>query len=163
MPGRSQEVSMTTRLVTAACGIVLIGTAVAVTARAQAPAAESALARTIADPSLKWGACPPFLPIGCSVAVLHGDPSQPNADIFLKLPGKSTIIEHTHTSAERMVLILGELHVTYGSQPTSVLRPGTYAYGPAKMPHKATCASSTPCVLFIAFESPVDGAPTGTP
>jgi hypothetical protein len=155
---------MATRFATA-CGIVLIGMAAAVTvgARGQAPAGEPGLARTISDPSLKWSACPPFLPVGCSLAVLHGDPAQPNADIFLKLPGKSTVIEHTHTSAERMVLILGELHVTYGSQPTSVLRPGTYAYGPAKMPHKATCASSTPCVLFIAFESAVDGAPTGTP
>ena len=154
---------MTTRLVTAAFGIVLVGMAAAVAVRAQAPAAEPALARTIEDPSLKWTACPPFLPVGCSLAVLHGDPAQPNADIFLKLPGKSTVIEHTHTSAERMVLVLGELHVTYAGQPTSVLRPGTYAYGPARVAHKATCASATPCVLFIAFESPVDGAPTGTP
>ena len=154
---------MRTRLVTAACGIVLIGLAVAAAPYAQAPAGELAVARTLSDPSLQWTACPPFLPVGCSLAVLHGDPAKPNADIFLKLPGRSTIVEHTHTSAERMVLVLGELHVTYAGQPTSVLRPGTYAYGPAKVPHKGTCASSTPCVLFIAFESPVDGAPTKTP
>jgi len=34
--------------------------------------------------------------------------------------------------------------------------PGEYAYGPAKLPHEATCTSTTPCVLFIAFEGPVD-------
>lgn len=129
---------------------------------AQTPAQEPALARTPDDRSLQWGACPPFLPLGCSLAVLHGDPAQPNADIFLKLPAKSTIIEHTHTSAERMVLVAGELHVTYKGQPTAVLRPGTYAYGPAKLAHTAACVSTTPCVLFIAFEQPVDGAPTDT-
>lgn len=140
-------------------GLVFVA-ALAVTVQARTPAQEPALARTSADPSLQWGACPPFLPAGCGLAVLHGDPTQPNADVFLKLPAKSAIVEHTHTSAERMVLVAGELHVTYKGQPTSVLRPGTYAYGPAKLPHTAACVSTTPCVLFIAFELPVDGAPT---
>jgi hypothetical protein len=35
-----------------------------------------------------------------------------------------------------------------------------YAYGPAKLPHSASCISSVPCVLFIAFESAVDVVPT---
>lgn len=37
---------------------------------------------------------------------------------------------------------------------------GMYAYGPAKLPHKAYCASGAPCVLFIAFESAVDAVPS---
>ena len=132
----------------------------AATSWAQAPASEPALARSSSDPALKWGPCPPFLPAGCGLAVLHGDPAKPNADIFLKLPAKSVVPEHWHTSAERMVLVAGELHITYAGQPTAVLRPGSYAYGPAKLSHKGTCASSTPCVLFIAFELPVDGVPS---
>ena len=127
---------------------------------AQAPAGEPALARSSSDPSLQWGPCPPFLPAGCGLAVLHGDPGKPNADVFLKLPAKAVVPEHWHTSAERMVLVAGELHITYAGQPTAVLRPGSYAYGPAKLSHKGTCVSSTPCVLFIAFELPVDGVPT---
>ena len=55
-----------------------------------------------------------------------------------------------------MVLVSGELHVTYDGQDTVMLSPGTYAYGPAKLSHKAFCASEVPCVLAIAFESPVD-------
>jgi hypothetical protein len=31
-----------------------------------------------------------------------------------------------------------------------------YAYGPAKLAHKAVCGNAGPCVLFIAFEAPVD-------
>jgi hypothetical protein len=37
--------------------------------------------------------------------------------------------------------------------------PGTYVYGPAKAPHKAECRKAGECVLFIAFEGPVDALP----
>jgi len=100
------------------------------------------------------------MPAGCGLAVLHGDPAKPNADVFLKVPGNAVLAEHWHTSAERMVLVAGELHVTYRGQPKTVLTPGMYAYGPAKLPHSASCVGSTPCVLFIAFESAVDAVPT---
>jgi quercetin dioxygenase-like cupin family protein len=128
-------------------------------ASAQAPAKEQAVTRSVEDPQLQWGPCPPFLPKGCQIAVLHGDPAKPNVDVFLRVPPGSTLPSHTHTSAERMVLVAGELHVTYEGQRTAVLKPGTYAYGPANLPHKAVCRQSGPCVLFIAFESPLDAVP----
>jgi mannose-6-phosphate isomerase-like protein (cupin superfamily) len=124
-----------------------------------ANAQEQAVTRTARDADLKWGPCPPFLPKGCGIAVLHGDPAKDNVDVFLKVPGKSSIPLHWHTSAERMVLVAGEMHVTYDGQKMAVLKAGTYAYGPAKKPHKATCASAADCVLFIAFESPLDAVP----
>ena len=131
-------------------------------ALAQAPAQEQAVTHTAHDAQLKWGPCPPFLPKGCAIAVLHGDPAKDNVDVFFRMPAKSTIPLHWHTSAERMVLVAGELHVTYDGQKTAVLKPGTYAYGPPKRPHKGFCASTSPCVLFIAFESPLDAVPVGT-
>jgi quercetin dioxygenase-like cupin family protein len=120
------------------------------------PTPEKALAVAANAPALEWGACPPLFPTGCRIAVLRGDPAQPNADVFLTVPGKAELPPHWHTSAERMVLVAGELHVTYQGQPGSILKPGTYAYGPAKAPHKASCVSAEACVLFIAFESAVD-------
>jgi quercetin dioxygenase-like cupin family protein len=128
-------------------------------AHAQSPDQEPALAWTADDAQLKWGPCPPFLPTGCGIAVLHGDPTKNNFDVFLKVPAKSRLPLHWHTSAERMVLVAGELHVTYEGQKTAILKPGTYAYGPAKRPHEGVCASAVPCVLFIAFESPLDAVP----
>jgi quercetin dioxygenase-like cupin family protein len=127
-----------------------------VAAAAAEPVAEKALAVTARAPDLEWGPCPTIFPKGCEIAVLHGDPTQPNADVFLRVPAKYEIPPHSHTSAERMVLVSGELHVTYRGQSPAVLKPGTYAYGPANAPHKASCASAEPCILFIAFESPVD-------
>ena len=123
---------------------------------------EVPLARTVDDAGLAWGPCPPVFPAGCEIAVLHGDPAKPNADVFFKVPANYSIPHHWHTSAERMVLVTGELHVTYDGHPTAALKPGMYAYGPAAAPHRADCRSSGPCVLFIAFEGPVD-VQTGTP
>jgi quercetin dioxygenase-like cupin family protein len=125
-------------------------------AQAQSPTEEAAIARATDDARLQWGPCPAFLPEGCRIAVLNGDPAKSNADIFFKVPGKSKLPLHWHTSAERMVLVAGELHVTYEGQDATILKPGNYAYGPAKRPHSGVCASTEPCVLFIAFESSVD-------
>lgn len=120
---------------------------------------EKALAIAFTDPQLEWGPCPPFIPKGCEIAVLHGDPAKANADVFFKVPAGFEIPLHWHTSAERMTLVAGELHVTYDGQAPVTLKRGMYAYGPAKLPHKATCAPGEACVLFIAFESAVDAFP----
>lgn len=149
----------TKRLVMTALALALV----AAWAVAQAPAQEQALARSAQDAQLQWGPCPPFMPSGCGLAVLHGDPAKPNADVFLTLPANAVIPEHWHTSAERMVLVAGELSVTYKGQAKVVLKPGMYAYGPAKLPHSASCGGSASCVLFIAFESAVDAVPVAAP
>ena len=141
------------------CSLLFLLSLVGSFAHAQAPAQEQAVTWTAHDAQLKWGPCPPFLPKGCGIAVLHGDPAKDNVDVFFKVPAKSTVPLHFHTSPERMVLVAGELHVTYDGQKKAVLKLGTYAYGPAKRPHKAYCASAVPCVLFIAFESPLDAVP----
>ena len=120
---------------------------------------EAPLAKAATDPSVKWGGCPPPMPAGCELAVLHGDPAKPNADVFLRVPGGAQLPAHTHSSAERMVLTTGELNVKYQDHAEATLKPGSYAYGPAGLPHQATCASGVPCTLFIAFEGPVDLAP----
>jgi quercetin dioxygenase-like cupin family protein len=122
----------------------------------KAPGGEKALAIAADDPNLTWGPCPDLFPGDCSIAVLHGDPAADNADVFLKVAPNYEVPAHWHTSPERMTLVSGELHVTYQGQPTVALNVGDYAYGPARLPHRATCVSATPCTLFIAFESAID-------
>lgn len=119
-------------------------------------ASEPALTYTVDSEELKWGPCPAFIPKGCEIAVLHGDPTKDNADIFFKIPANFAIPHHWHTSPERMVLVSGKLKVTYDNQKTELLEPGTYAYGPSKLPHTAFCEAGDPCVLMIAFEDPID-------
>lgn len=149
-------------LVTAGCEAREAGApanqAVAANADAAAPAAGPAvpLARTAADASLQWGACPTVFPAGCELTVLNGDPAKPNADVFLRVPAGYAIPPHSHSSAERMVLVSGRLAVKYQGHAEATLEPGSYAYGPAGMAHRGTCAAGAPCILFIAFEGPVD-------
>lgn len=128
-------------------------------ASAQAPEPLKAVVWSADDAALKWAPCPMFLPKGCGIAVLQGDPAKPNVDVFFRVPAKTRLPLHWHSSAERMVLISGELQVTYSGQEPMTLRPGTYAYGPAKLAHEGFCASEVPCVLFIAFEAPLDAVP----
>ncbi len=108
------------------------------------------------DKELKWGGCPEFMPESCSIAVLQGNPEQPNADIFFKLEGKTNVPTHWHHSAERMVLVSGKVNVKYKGQRAEVMEVGNYGYGPAERPHEASCISENPCILFIAFEEPID-------
>lgn len=132
---------------------------IASSVQAQSSAHEPAIALAPDDARLQWGPCPAFLPEGCQIAVLHGDPANPNADVLFKVPEKSELPLHWHTSPEHIVLVAGEMHVTYEGQSTTILKPGTYAYGPAKRPHSGSCVSDVPCVLFIAFELPLDAVP----
>jgi uncharacterized RmlC-like cupin family protein len=76
--------------------------------------------------------------------------------VFFRVPGGYAIPAHTHDSAERMVLVSGQLTTKYQGAPESTLAVGDYAYGPAGLPHQATCISEEPCTLFIAFEGPVN-------
>ena len=140
-----------------AIGGILIGL---LSAALMSPAAaldeDQAFIRTADSAELEWGPCPEFMPAGCAIAVLQGNPAEPNADVFFRLPAGATVPLHRHASAERMVLVSGEMQVRYEGQEAVVLKAGTYAYGPPRLPHDATCRSATDCVLFIAFEEPVD-------
>ena len=106
--------------------------------------------------SVAWGSCPPIFSPDCRITVLHGNPAQPNADVLLRIPAGAKLPAHSHTSAERMILVHGELAVRYKGSAVKTLKPGNYAFGPAGLPHEATCKSAKPCDLFIAFEGPVD-------
>ena len=103
------------------------------------------------------------MPEGCGLAVLRGHPAEPNADVFFRLPAGTTAPRHWHASAERMVLITGELDIGYDDQDPVVMELGTYAYGPSELPHDASCVSDDDCILFIAFEEPVDAIPVANP
>ena len=146
-----------------ACLLVLTAAAFPLGASADGHAPEPAIAMPADDAKLEWGPCPEFFPAGCNIAVLHGDPAKPNADVFFRVPGEYDLPAHSHTSAERMVLVSGELHVRYEGQEPVVLKPGMYAWGPPGRAHDGRCVGKEPCVLFIAFEGPVDATPTEMP
>ncbi len=105
---------------------------------------------------IEWGACPEFMPESCELAVIQGNPEEPNADVLFKLKPNTSVEDHWHTSAERMVLLSGELEVDYDGQDPVMMNEGTYAYGPAGLSHETHCLDEGDCILFIAFEEAVD-------
>lgn len=115
---------------------------------------EKSVVKAINDETLEWGGCP--LPMDCNVAVLHGDITKPNADIFFKMPSNVKIPLHSHTSAERMILIKGKLELIYEGEEKIIVKSGSYMFGPPNKPHKGKCISEEPCILFIGFNKPVD-------
>lgn len=128
----------------------------AASSASQTAAAEPSLAIRVTSPAIKWGPCPPLFAKGCQIAILHGDPARPNADVLLRVPGGFDLPPHRHSSAERMVLATGRLRVRYEGEAAQILTPGTYAYGPAGKAHEGRCLGPQKCTLFIAFEGPVD-------
>jgi len=114
---------------------------------------EMSIAKTIHDSDLVWNPAPDFFP-GCSFTLLHGDMAGPNLDLFFKVEPNTEIVNHTHNSAERMILVSGEMEVQYEGEKTQVLKAGSYAYGPASKPHRAKCLDKGDCVLFIALVDP---------
>ena len=112
--------------------------------------------RSADDENLQWGGCPEFMPESCSIAVLQGNPAKPNTDLFFKMQGNTSVPNHWHHSAERMVLVSGTMEVQYKGQEPATISTGDYAYGPPEKPHTASCVSEEPCVLFIAWNKPVD-------
>ena len=123
-----------------------------------AQAQERPLAMAYDSPAISWSPCPSVFPEGCELAVLRGDPAQPGADVLLRVAPGQTLPDHSHTSAERMMLASGRLTVKYRGAAEATLTPGTYAFGPAGLAHRATCVSAEPCVLFIAFDGAVDAS-----
>ncbi|QYA26480.1 cupin domain-containing protein [Gramella sp. MT6] len=117
---------------------------------------ENSVAINLKDGNIKWGACPDLIPNGCQVTVLNGDITLNNADVLFRFEPNTDIPEHWHNSAERMILLQGELEVTYEGEETRILKEGFYAYGPEKKAHNARCSGGEPCLLFVAFEKPVD-------
>jgi quercetin dioxygenase-like cupin family protein len=122
-------------------------------------AEDTALVISHTDESLQWGPCPAFIPTGCEIAVLQGDPTQNNLDIFFKVPADFHIPYHKHTSQERMVLVSGTLDVTYDNHEQATINTGSYAFGPAQLPHSAYCHEGEDCVLYIGFVAPLDAMP----
>ena len=142
------------------CGLIFLFLLMSNTFFGQEKAeSELSIVKTMNDADLNWSPCPAFMPEGCSIAVLHGDPAKRNVDVYFKVPANYQIPVHYHTSAERMILVSGELQVTYTGEKSQILKPGSYAYGPASKPHSAKCGDNGPCVLFIAFEEPLDAFP----
>ena len=74
-----QESSSVRRLLVTSFCVFFAGAGIAEGAD---PSSDKPVAFDAHDAQLKWGPCPPLFPKGCEIAVLRGDPSEPNVFFF---------------------------------------------------------------------------------
>jgi quercetin dioxygenase-like cupin family protein len=126
-----------------------------------AQAQDAPLALTPNDPTLEWIPCGEFIPPECQAAILRLGPDGKDSDVLYRIPANMDLPAHWHSSPERMILISGEFHIDYDGHAPLVMRAGSYAWGPPRVPHSARCGNQGTCFLFVAFVDPPDGFPVG--
>jgi ketosteroid isomerase-like protein len=105
-----------------------------------APATAAGSHVMVPPADLKWGDPPPSLPAGAKLAVVTGDPSQPQPFVIrLQAPAGYKIAPHWHPGVENVTVLSGTGALGMGEQfneaSMTQLGPGGYASLPAEMRH----------------------------
>ena len=95
---------------------------------------------------LKWIESPAMK--GAKQAVLWGDPTKGAYGTLRSIPGGTALGVHTHTHAQRVVLVSGTIEFNMEGEPKKDLGPGSYVSIPGGAPHDATCKAGADCVYF---------------
>jgi ChrR Cupin-like domain len=99
--------------------------------------------------SVEWGECPPNLPAGCKIAVLHGDPSKAGEEYTMRAwwPAGYKIMPHFHPQTENLTVISGTFHVGMGDKfdesKAQAMQAGAFNSMPATMHHYAWAEGET--------------------
>ena len=78
----------------------------------------------------------PGLPACLKVSVLRGDPTKESAALMLKFAPGCVVPWHWHTAGEALMLIIGAGTAEMKDGKPAGMRPGDYAYLPAKSIHQ---------------------------
>lgn len=109
---------------------------------------EGKLQHVIRANQIQWKPCPPNLPKGCEIAVLEGNPKNP--DLFtvrFRVSGDFVMPPHTHPKDERATIIQGKAYVAFGVDGTredaEVFGPGDYYVNARGAIHSVWADSAT--------------------
>ena len=97
---------------------------------------------------ITWKPCPPNLPSGCEMAVLEGNPQEPNFfTVRFKINGKFSMPPHTHPKDERVTVLEGKAYVAFGKdakqQDATIFSTGDYYVNSKDAVHTVWADSST--------------------
>ena len=109
---------------------------------------EGILQHVVRADQVQWKPCPPNLPEGCEIAVLEGDPKNP--DLFtvrFRVSGDFVMPPHTHPKDERATILQGKAYVAFGEDGTregaEVFEPGDYYVNARGAIHSVWADSAT--------------------
>lgn len=76
---------------------------------------EGTVQHVVRGDKIQWKPCPPNLPSDCELAVLEGDPKNPDFfSVRFRLGGKFVMPPHTHPKDERVTILQGSAYVAFG-------------------------------------------------
>jgi quercetin dioxygenase-like cupin family protein len=131
--------------------------ALAVTA-GLAASAEKAVVTSASE--LKWVDNPAVK--GAKQAVLWGDPAKGAYGTLKSIPGGTVLGLHTHTNAQRVVVVSGTIEFNMEGEAKKDLGAGSFVSIPAAAPHDATCKAGADCVYFEEGMGAADFKPVAT-
>jgi quercetin dioxygenase-like cupin family protein len=85
---------------------------------------------------------------GAKQAVLWGDPAKGAYGTLKSMPGGTMLGLHTHTHAQRVVVVSGTIEFNMEGEAKKELGAGSYVSIPAAAAHDATCKTGADCVYF---------------
>lgn len=105
-----------------------------------APPAPADTHTMLATGALKWGPAPPGFPAGAQVAVISGDPSQPQPYVLrAQFPANYRLAPHSHPMTENATVLSGTIALGMGDKfdeaAMQTVSAGGYASLPAGMRH----------------------------
>ena len=97
----------------------------------------------------------PNLPDCVKGAAVHGNPSTGPSTLLVRATARCRIPRHWHSANESLMFISGTGQITMQGQPRpDTLRPGSFAYVPAKHQHAFFCP--TACSFFVGSDAAFD-------
>jgi quercetin dioxygenase-like cupin family protein len=86
---------------------------------------------------------------GVKYVVLWGNPSTGEHGMLRKFPAGFAPPPHTHSSAERVIVLSGTIVVRYSGSAEKKLGPGSYSEIPANVEHSVKCGEESECVFAL--------------
>ena len=109
---------------------------------------DGAVQHVVLADKIQWKPCPPNLPGGCEMAILEGNPRNP--DLFtlrFKVGSEFIMPAHTHPKDERVTVLQGKAYVAFGENATrdeaKEFGPGDYYVNARNAIHTVWADSST--------------------
>jgi quercetin dioxygenase-like cupin family protein len=90
-------------------------------------------------------------PPGSESVMLRDDPKTGGMELLVRFPAGHVIAPHSHESNERIIVLEGQLTLRQDTGEIS-LKPGGFAFLPAREVQRLSCSSKTRCTFYLSWD-----------
>ena len=96
---------------------------------------------------------------GSEGMLVHSDDATGGMDLLVRFPAGHVIPPHSHDSNERIFVAEGELTLRQAGGGDTLLKPGGFAFLPARQIQRISCSSKTRCTFYLSWDGKPDSRP----